>query len=201
MAAIDLTTRANVRAFLQKPAGDTAQDAIIDALVTAASRLIMDECEREFAPVTATATRTFSVARRNGALWLDLNPYDLRTVTQVRVDTDTSSPTTLASDEYRLWPRPNKDGTFLAIKLQPQSHSIGRIAWEDREVQVTGAWGFAAVPEDVEMWCRITVAIWLRRDVQAFSTTFSIEEDRLERPEALPSAVRSGLRHYRRFTA
>jgi hypothetical protein len=37
------------------------------------------------------------------------------------------------------------------------------------------------------------VALWLRRDVSAFTTTYNLDESRVERPEALPSAVRAML--------
>ena len=47
----------------------------------------------------------------------------------------------------------------------------------------------------------VTTAIWLRRDVAAFSSTFKLDEDRVERPEGLPSSVRATLASWRRIGA
>lgn len=194
MAAIDLTTRAAVRTFLQKPAADTNQDALIDTLITAASRAIGNYAQREFVP-TASATRQFLL---RGGYTLDLAPYDLRTVTTITLDPDlpVAEQTTLTTADYKLRPKPAVDGTYQQIRLNVTPRDTpGKPS--DREVAISGAWGFAAIPEDVSDACIKTVAIWLRGEVQAFATTFSLDEQRLERPEALPSAVRGALRHYR----
>lgn len=203
MAAGDLCTQAEVNAFLQTPAGDTEQNPIIDALIARASRAISRYCNREFAPPTAaTTTRRFEVDVSQP--WLDLAPYDLRALVAPAVTIDpekTGGGTVLTEHEdYRLWPRPNPDGVFTAIRfvyLPPAVRDGGM--W--RLVDVKGDWGFAAVPDDVKHWAILTVAIWLRRDVSAFSTTFNLDEERLERPEALPSAVRAGLGSWLRQTA
>jgi hypothetical protein len=67
-----------------------------------------------------------------------------------------------------------------------------------RQVEVTATWGWTSVPADVEHATIVTTGIWLRRDVSAFSTTYVLDEDRVERPESLPSAVRAMLGPYRR---
>lgn len=192
--SVDLCTLADVRTFLQKPAGDTGQDAVISSLITRASTAILKDCQREFAPVTTSEARTFAYDGRGR---LSLAPYDLRSVSLIRMDTDDSSPTTITSDQYRLWPRPAVNGTYLTILFDG---TVGgtRNNWRDRLVEVTGAWGFAAVPDDVKHAAVVTTAIWLRRDVAAFSSTFNLDEDRVERPETLPSSVRAMLAPYRR---
>lgn len=184
----DLTTLAAVRSFLQKGTTETGQDVIIGSLITRASRLIEAETGREFTPTTGQA-RTF--VHREGRL---LQVGDLRSVTSIVLDTQlaASSQTTLASTDYALRPKPARDGIYQWVRLPGYPGVV------DREVTITGDWGFATIPDDVAHACIVTVAIWLRRDVAAFERTFSIEEDRLERPQALPSAVRSGLAHYRR---
>lgn len=193
MAAEDLTTLSAVREFLQKQAVDTEQDDVIASLITRASNLIMRYTEREFAPATTSDTRVFDYEGRG---WLDLAPYDLRSVSSIQIDTDTSSPTTLTSGtDYRLWPRPAVDGTYLALRLDtPGVYS----EWPTRELSITGDWGFASVPSDVAHACIVTVSIWLRRDVAAFAANMNLDEARVERPEVLPSAVKAGLDHYKR---
>lgn len=199
MAAIDLCTTANVREFLQKPAGDTNQDTVIASMITRASRLILTYTEREFAPTVASETRTFEYDPswpRGTEVWISLAPYDLRTVASVTVDTDEGAGTALASTQYRLWPRPNPQGTFTALRIDPLGFSSRRFRM--RQVQIAGAWGFSTIPEDVVDACVKTVALWLRRDVAAFERTFSVDEERLERPQMLPSAIRSQLDLYKR---
>lgn len=196
MAAGDLCSLAEVRAFLQKQASDTAQDAIISSLITRASAAVMRYTERQFAPTETAATKTFEIDfNRDG--FLDLAPYDLRSLTSILIDTDTGTSATLGSEEYRLWPRPNPDGVFTAIRLVPTTRG-GWSRFRHVQVQVTGDWGFSAVPDDVKHWTIVVVETWLRRDVAAFSTTYDANEDRVERPEMLPLAAARGLAYWKR---
>lgn len=193
MAAGDLTTRADVRAFLVKPAGDVGQDALIDSLITRASRLITQHCEREFTTTNATARRFYY----DGSGYLSLDPYDLRSVTSIVFDVEPGeSQTTLTTDEYRLWPLPAPDGVYQAIRFQV--YSAGSSTWRQRTIEITGDWGFASVPADVADAAIKTVAIWLRRDAAAFESTFRLDEERIEHPKAIPSAVYDQLDGYRR---
>lgn len=197
MATYDLCSLSDVRTFLQKQSTDVGQDQIIQSLISRVSLAIMRYTEREFAPATTSEARKFEWNPETA--YLDLSPYDLRTVTTLKLDTDQASPYTLTTAEYRLWPKPSRDGTYRALRLRP--NSIVSPTWQFpdvREVEVNGAWGFASVPEDVKHAAIATTAIWLRRDVSAFSTTFNITEDRVERPEFLPQAVARQLDQYKR---
>jgi hypothetical protein len=40
------------------------------------------------------------------------------------------------------------------------------------------------VPEDVQHWCNVTVATWLRKDVSAFTDVFNVDEGQVEPPRA-----------------
>lgn len=185
----------DVRAFLQKPEADTEQDEIIKSLCSAVGPVFANFCEREFEPPDndPELARTFEY---RGGGYLSLAPFDLRELTQVRIDVDEDSPTVLASEEFRL-PAPTREGTATYIRLAPYLiHSRSR--WQQRLVEVTGKWGFAAVPADVKQAAIVTVAIWLKRDVSAFTTTFNIDEARIERPEALPGAAARMLFPYKR---
>jgi hypothetical protein len=191
MAAIDLATLADVRAFLQEPAGDTQQDAIISPLITRASRIIIRWAGREFAPKADGATR---VVTYHGGGYLDLAPYDLRAATTVTLDSDQPSPIALtAGTDYLLRPAAAVDGVYQAMRLPTYLTAPS----EGRAVTIIGNWGWPTVPEDVAHACIVTVAIWLKRDVSAFSRTFNIDEGRTERPQALPSAVIDMLAPYR----
>lgn len=193
--AVSLVSVAEVRAFIQKPDPDQRQDPIIGRLIETASEAVINYAEREFAPVSSPSTARQFYYCGNGVL--NLSPYDLQVLVSVKIDTvDGAGGSTLTAAEYQLKPKPAKDGVYNWLKLSPmQGPPSSRFA--EREVTVTGTWGFPAVPDDVKHWTTVTVAEWLRLHVQAFTTTFNIDEQRLERPEALPSAVRAGLARYR----
>lgn len=205
---IDLTTVAAVRDYLQKPGADTAQDAIIQTLITEASRMILRYTERELAPATASATRRFILnpqrrVRVNGldSYLVDLNPYDLRTASSVQLNPEAASPTTLtASSDYLLHPHATRHGVYTHL-LVSRSVALGstlQSRFGFSYVDIAGAWGFASVPEDVARACKVCVGIWMRREVQAFSATFNLDEGRVERPEALPTAVQRALFDFKR---
>ena len=198
MAAADLTTLSNVRSFIQKQTADTGQDTVISSLITHASNLISRHTQRQFIAETG-ASKVFEWEFTSRPHFLSLAPYELRTLTSATVDTDTSSTTVLTSDEYRFWPKPAPDGTYLGILLNP--FSLGSTParwWPRREITIVGDWGTSAIPDEITHWANVTVAIWLRRDVSAFESTFNIDEQLVERPQALPSAVKGGLESWRR---
>lgn len=188
-----LCSVADVREYLQKPGGDTGQDAVILSCITRASRAIQDYAEREFS-LTGTATRTFKAYR--GSL-VDLAPYDLQSASVVTDTPVGGTPATLtAGTDYDLGDL-FLGGTYLYLRLGASyGRSFGDFPYST--ITITGVWGMAAVPEDVRHACIVTAALWMRREVQAFSTTFNMDEARLERPEALPAAVRAMLAPYKR---
>lgn len=194
MAAQDLTSLGAVRSFLQKATSDIGQDPIIGSFITRASDAIMHYTDREFAPVSTAATRTFEY---RGGGWLSIAPYDLQNATRLRIDVDESSPTTLTTFEYRPYPSHKPNGVYTAIRLAPYLvHSRSR--WNQRLVEVTGDWGFPSVPTDVEHACIHAVAIWLRRDVTAYESVLTTDEPHLERPTGLPGSVMAMLTPYKR---
>lgn len=195
-----LCTLSQVRSYLQKPGDDREQDTIMSMLIGSASKAILSETGREFAPATADATRTFRFKPNRLGL-LDLAPYDLRSVLTAKLNPEETTPLTLvAGTDYALEPVGAPHGVYgrirLAAGLSMSSSYFYRFG--ACQLEIRGAWGFASVPADVEQAAIVTVGIWMRREVQAFSSTFSIDEARLERPEALPSAVRAMLGPYRR---
>lgn len=186
MAAGDLTTLASVRTFLQKETGDTGQDSELSTLITAASTLI----NTHVAYFTAEAATAKTFVWRGGPL--SLHPYFLRTASSVVMDPDETTSTTLSTSDYRLRPKPPRLGAYRWLTLPGQTLTPGY----EREITITGDWGLSSIPADVAHWTNVAVAIWLRRDVSAFSTTLRLEEDRLERPDKLPTAVSAGLARY-----
>ena len=64
----------------------------------------------------------------------------------------------LPAADYRLFPYPAPDGVHTSLRVIPPSSS-GR--WCEL-IEITGMWGWATVPVEAEMACKVTVAIWLR---------------------------------------
>jgi hypothetical protein len=192
LAANALVSLEEARAFLQKDQGEEEQDELIVALINAASSRILQHTGREFAPKgVVTETRVFATSA--GARTIDLFPFDVREVSAVILGSDLAvgDEVALASTDWRLRPLPSPHGVYQLLRLTRAA--VDRLGCDEFEVSVTGLWGFAAVPEDVKHWCKVTVAIWLRKDVSAFSRTLAIDEDRLEVPEGLPSSVSRAL--------
>jgi hypothetical protein len=190
----DLTTVAAVRAFLQIPGSDDEQNAIIAALIKRATRLIAVWTSREFAPADG-ATRSFLCGR--GGM-IDLAPFDLRVATDIVFDTDTNGTATpLTTGDYRLGPVTSRDGTYQWVRLDRRWWQHRRRHHDEVVVSITGDWGFAQVPADIEDACIKTVGVWLKRDVSTFSRTFNLDESRTERPDALPASVVAILQPYR----
>lgn len=182
-ASIDLTTLARVREFIQEGDLDDDQDEELQRQITAASRAILKRTWK-FRPLETAGERTVFLASDGSA---DLQPHYLRELTGVTISNpDGTSEVELEDDTWRLSPTSGDDPPRF---LYPQNRSR-------RLIVVTGDWGATEIPEDVEQACALTVATWLRRDVAAFSTTFSLDENRLERPEALPSAAWGLIRPY-----
>lgn len=206
MAAQDLCSLSDVRAFLELPASDTARDSLISATITPISDAIARYCEREFVP-TASATRTFrlDVASRR----VDLAPYDLRTASTVSLHPESGSPVTLtANSQYQLHPITNPFGVYTSVQF---AGNLANLYQSDSgrffgyvQVSIAGAWGFSAVPADVKQAAVIAVASAVRRDVPALDVGDYLNTDprqmSAERPinYALPAASLRLLGPFRR---
>ena len=200
MATQDLTTLAQVREHQQQTdATNTSQDGVISDLITVASDLIIRYCQREFAP-NGGSTPSARFYRYDGNGVLTLAPDDARSVTQVRIDTDTTSPTTLTADtDYKLWPTRARDGVYTHLHLYgfTTAPAVTSAAPSYREVEVTGTWGWASVPVAVERACIILTLELLSRTSSFRAGDF----DDLGSPmggAAIPLHVRTMLSSYRR---
>jgi hypothetical protein len=204
-AAWDLCTLANVREALELPTADTTRDNLIQTLISDLSRAIMRECDREFAPATSSATRRFQVPA--GSLYLDLNPYDLRTVSSLTINPEASGGTALtATTDFQLMPVTSPQGPYQGVRFSNRLTSL-HVSQTAQDygytlVDIAGAWGFASVPEDVKRACVVAVQSALRRDLTELAIA-GIEEPQSIAPEgpathAIPAASRRLLAPYRR---
>lgn len=190
-----LTTLEKVRAHQQKmDPTNTAQDSLIEDMIPVASDLIERYCQREFTNAgTVAAARVY---RYEGRGVLNLAPDDLRSLTQIRIDTDTDDPTTLTSSQYRLWPTRAKDGVYTHVHLVLGGSS----AWPGyRDVEVTGLWGWTAVPDVVAR-----AAVMMTMELVNRTSSFRAgQEFDLGQPVGpmIPLHIRSMLSSYKRYSA
>lgn len=188
-APIDLTDIAAVRELLQD--SESIPDETVQVMITAASRAILNHTQRELIKGGEEARDFLSRGSH-----LDLGSKDLRgkpTAVTLYTDLEEAEQIDLEPSEYKVRPIPPEFGVYEWLELPEDLTG---------EVQVTvkGNWGFEVIPEDVAYWCGMTVVIWSRSDISAFSTTYNVDEGRVERPEDLPPAVKHALNHYRRLT-
>jgi hypothetical protein len=201
----DLCSVEDVREALEISFSDRTRDDLIATYISAASRAIMREYEREFAPASTGVTRTFSW---RGSGVVNLAPYDLRSATQISVNPESTSPTTLTiTTEYTLLPVPVRDGVYTSLLVSPyvipSFDFLSRYGWA--QVSVTGDWGFASVPKDVRQAAVLTVTSWLRRDVSQLVPDIdpTVPDLQPDQPAnfSIPPAARRLLASYRRQLA
>lgn len=183
-----------VRLAMELETGDRGLDTRIREAIVAASTAIMREVQRELAPATAAATRSFAV---QGDL-VDLTPYDLRTATTVTFDVNGTPTVLVAGDDYALLPIGGSEigGTYTELRLAPSvfaASDVGPVV-----LSILGDWGMASVPADAREACIITVRSWLRRDLATYAQYG--DEGRPIVPTgfagyALPLAAKSMLRN------
>jgi hypothetical protein len=208
VAAVDLCTLADVRLQAKHRVAYTSDDSLISPLITAASRQIMRETEREFSPATAAATRRRRVHPdriSGGAYLVELAPYDLRSVTAVTLHPEAASPVTVAAADRLLMPVEATDGVYTQLLLDAalSLNSDTLTSFGFALVDIAGAWGFAAVNEDVKQAAIVTVLSWLQRDTAAFGLQELGDEPRAVQPDlpanfSLPPAARRLLAPWRR---
>jgi uncharacterized phiE125 gp8 family phage protein len=204
MAAVDLVTLAEVKAQLEvTTSGD---DALLGALITAASRAIARRYVREFAPKTASQTRRFRVEGR----LVDLAPHDLRSASSVTLHPESGSPMALVADQdYALEPLGGSlGGSYLRLRLSTRTSLASAFAdaFGFAQLDIAGAWGLfdtVEVPEDIKRACIVTVGAWSDRAVAQYAIEadagWEIRPDRAS-TWAIPSAAHRLLEPWARVT-
>lgn len=140
----------------------------LEELINSASWQIIHYADREFRPLDASTVRLFSMTG-DGVVLFGLS--EARTVTQVRANMESTSPTTLAVTDYQT--RVEPAGTIRSLKLL-SNYSVARSPAMGM-VEVTGTWGWPFVPPDVKDLCEFQVVQWVRRNAQIRSTAGSVD--------------------------
>lgn len=212
LASNALTSLANAQAWLRRShaTGQAATDdtALLTLAINGVSEAARRYCAREFVDPSGTnadVTRTFEY---DGSGYLDLAPYDLRSITSVALAGLALTATTGAGDgDYVTLPRNGTaEGTILYLTIRGY-YKLGSASWiyspvlATRDVVIVGKWGMTAVPADVELACLIAVSDLYRNPEQVSSRgsgDFTISE-LAENPgseEALSPGARKLLEQY-----
>lgn len=204
----DLCTVADVKQL--SPRVGSQDDAKLAELVARASLAIEAWTQRQLAPVSGTVTRRFAVATRR----VDLAPCDLRTATTVTLNPGDDDELVLAAADYALDPVEGAHGstaaapTYFALLLAADVDidSGARRSFGRGVVQIAGAWGLAATPDDVAQACALTAAAWSDRAVDAYDLSPQPADPRASLPStargfSIPEGARRLLDPYRRLGA
>jgi hypothetical protein len=183
--SVDLTTLAAVREHMQiSDADDDAQDDLIEELIPAVSEAVRDWCEREFVDAAAGGERTFYY---DGKGWLDLAPYDARSIVTVTVDGQE-----LGEAAFDVWPLPARHGVVTHLVLPQRATRC--------KVVVDADWGFAEVPAAVERATIIAVHYAMRTTSSFMGSEFDVDAGFQGASKLLPGASLRLLAPYRRHS-
>jgi hypothetical protein len=177
--APDYATTAELKAHLRIT--DTADDTAVASAVTAASRAIDHECNRQFGAESVAVARTYTY---DPCLYLEGSPAiaidDLSSSTGLIValdedDTAGYATTITIGTDFTLWPynasRDGKPWTHLLTR-GPSQYRFPRYP---NSIRVTGIFGWLSVPPVVKTACLIQAArFFVRRDA-AFGVAGSPE--------------------------
>ncbi len=152
-------TLAELKARMGVPVSDTADDAIMEAVIEAASRMIDKFCNRVFYS-TADQVRYFTPATEV-LVFTD----DLQSVSAIATDRnlDRTWSNVIPAADFELGPLNNLSLGFpyTEIRMKPLAGESFDLGME--MVKVTGTWGFASVPDAVNEACLITAARYFKR--------------------------------------
>lgn len=173
----------------------------LERLVNEASRMVLTFTGREYAPtqppvgsVAADTVRT--VAYRQGASYIDLYPFEARSVSAVTI----GDGGLLDSASYTLEPIANRDGVYDRIVLHGWHGSLPR--GRRVPVSVAGRWGWPAVPADVQGWVLEIIEDRWRNDSAFFadaSGEVSLDSgESSSTPRTLPYRIREEMEAVRR---
>lgn len=191
---------ADVRSYLGVGAPETADDALLTALIARSQGVIDRYTGRTFE--ASTQTRYFLPRHidydDSSILMVDT---DLLTVTTLRNGDDAA--TIIPDTDYWLWPfaAANDGAPYWGIKLKAGASQPRWDFGTDGRVQVAGTWGYSATAPDAIKHATIRLAGYLyrQRDSQVFEATADPVTGQMTIPPGMPKDVRLILDGYRRL--
>lgn len=196
---VDYCTRGEVRAYGQFKAADTANDSLLDDLITRVSRAIDALTGRTFAPASDTSeyfTIDDTLADEGRPRDLFLGGKTLLSLTSIT----NADGTSIATGDVLLRPQGSERKHLVRIKSTSTSSWVRD---PDGEIAITGKWGYSAgVPDEVRQaaveWVNFT---FHQRGTPANPLQGSrvISPDgAVIKPEAAPGRVHTLLAHLKR---
>lgn len=190
-------TREQVRTYKGFKTSDTANDSLIDDLITRAKVIIDNYCGRTFES-SANTTRNFDaiadVSDDGLILYFDEDLSSINTITN-------GDGVSVSSSEYVTEPR--NDTPYYAIRLLASSGK----AWEyttdhENAIAVNGSWSYSAsVPSDIEQACIELVAYMFDKRTRLVDDSRSqVSPDGVVlMPSDIPRSVQRILKPYRKI--
>lgn len=190
------------KAYIGAGQNDTADDAIMQGSLDAATSFIDMFTGRSFRAETGVAKRFTPTSPG----FLDLIP-DIRTVTTVKLDDDGDFTfgTTLAATDYYLTPLiPLPDaGIYQRIQIAPNSSMA--FAWgASTQVEITGDWGYVvngAPPASIIQACLLQASRLFSRKGAPFGVLENTDLGQYTRIAKIDPDVESLLRPYKARSA
>jgi hypothetical protein len=197
LAPTALCTDEDVRAYLGIKPGELSvedRDTVV-RLVNAASETFTDESQRiwkrdpEDSTVRLYRLEAFDL--QVGRLRID----DCREVNSVGYGDYRSvlGPSSLGTDSWYAW----QDEPGYPITALVLAEGLALVA--GNVISVDADWGWPRVPEKVRQGVAYTAAEWYARDVEKFSSTFSLDQARVLLPQVMPREVQGLAESYRRW--
>lgn len=185
LSALALVTLNDAKAFIGGEV-TAAQETLIEGMIEAASRLILEESGREFLPQSDDVGRT---VQYDGGRLLSFAPYDARDVDSITIHT-----TALTIDTHfeLVADRRNAD-VFVGARLSPS------LRIDERElgvVTIVGDWGWPEVPERIKRACLRIVDAWYVVDGPAHAEEYGDAPDIV--PGLVPMDAWAVINDYRR---
>jgi hypothetical protein len=188
----DYCTLAQVRKYTDfKVVANTDDDALIEQLITAASKRIDEYTGRTF--TEATETREFDAVRdvQGQRLWMDT---DLLAVTSIT----NGDGTAIVASDYVL--EPSNSAPKFAIKLLASSGESWTYDTDpEQAISVVGEWGYMAgtiAPADIQH-AAIRLSAWYYQQREApFEQVALPELGAVVIPQAIPSDIVAILNNY-----
>jgi len=140
----------------------TEDDASIESIVEAVSRMIDKFCRRRFY-ANGTDEKRYFTADRVCELYTD----DIASITTLKTDDDADGTyeTTWATSDYQTWPYNASLDGWPVMRLDVPVWGTKGFPTHERGVEIDGKFGFSAIPAQVKQACILqAVRLFKRRD-------------------------------------
>jgi hypothetical protein len=194
-------TTAEVKAWIS--IGDAVDDTVIDDVRASVTRWIDDYCDRHFWQDGAPASEVARTFTPENCYRLDIDDLVPGSITTFKTDEagDGTFETTWAATDYQLLPvnrptgRPYDRVEAVASRMFPVRYTRGR----SNRVEITGVWGWTAVPDAVYQACLIQSSRILKRRYSPEGTVGFADLGVVRMQPRLDPDVQSLLDPYRRY--